>query len=203
MSCGTKGGPSVGSSPDFPTPPLPVVTSVPNAHRLPEDERWTGHQALGTLGQHTGRPTGDPAWARRQLPHHVELVQAQSVYARPLAIHGLPEGLKEQVLWGGKRPGVTEGRRGRWGCEAKARQEPRQGITSSQTLGFSVVRQRHDSGLEMGLRRTLGRKAELTSNPERSPSSEEQVQTAKPPAREAAGCSGHFFARPPGPPWLG
>lgn len=32
------------------------------------------------------------------LPHHVELIQAQSVYARPLATHGLPEGLKEQVL---------------------------------------------------------------------------------------------------------
>lgn len=44
----------------------------------------------------------------RPPPHHVELVQAQSVNARPLAIHRLPEGLKEQVLWRGKRPGVIE-----------------------------------------------------------------------------------------------
>lgn len=35
----------------------------------------------------------------RQLPHHVELVQAQPIDAHPLAVHGLPECLKEQVLW--------------------------------------------------------------------------------------------------------
>lgn len=34
----------------------------------------------------------------RAAPHHVELIQAQSVDARPLAVHGLPECLKEQVL---------------------------------------------------------------------------------------------------------
>lgn len=52
--------------------------------------------------RHSGT-AGDLAEGRRLLPHHVELVQAQSVYARPLTIHGLPEGLKEQVLWGGKQ----------------------------------------------------------------------------------------------------
>lgn len=38
---------------------------------------------------------GDPPAAA----HHVELVQAQPVDARPLAVHGLPEGLQEQLLW--------------------------------------------------------------------------------------------------------
>lgn len=40
-----------------------------------------------------------PQQESAQRPHQVVLVQAQSVYARPLTINGLPERLKEQVLW--------------------------------------------------------------------------------------------------------
>ena len=42
--------------------------------------------------------TMGPLAGSRQHPHHVKLVQAQPVDARPLTVHGLPEGLKEQVL---------------------------------------------------------------------------------------------------------
>lgn len=49
---------------------------------------------------------GPPAAARPQprvkglwpRPHHVVLVQTQPVDVRPLPVHGLPEGLDEQVL---------------------------------------------------------------------------------------------------------
>lgn len=42
--------------------------------------------------------TTGPLAGSGQHPHHVKLVQAQPVDAWPLTVHGLPEGLKEQVL---------------------------------------------------------------------------------------------------------
>ena len=111
----------------------------------------------GVLGAQTCPPP-PPAPALQGTPHHVELVQAQPVYARPLAIHGLPEGLKEQELWKGKGPEENRRRTRKplWDVRRENMKKRSQDVTCHQTLGSSVrvcgaVKQCHQSGFLMGL----------------------------------------------------
>lgn len=151
----------------------------------------------------TTAPLGDPAGTRRQQPHHVELVQAQPVDARPLTVHRLPEGLKEQVLWEGKASRVTEGR---GSCSAKGggcTRQPGQDTTGGQPLRCSATRRCHESGLET---RQGGPRREKQNSPttlngghvlQRTGAERQQSQ------QQGRRLQGHLSPRPSASAWLG
>jgi hypothetical protein len=77
---------------------------------------------LNTAQLGAGRARPAPQY-NTHAPHHVELVQAQSIDACPLTVYGLPEGLQEQVSCRKRAQLTLE----LWGDDMEEHSEPQEG----------------------------------------------------------------------------
>lgn len=81
-----------------------TLAGCPPSPPHPRDRTCPAGKPAAALGRPPAPRRAAQANGARARPHHAVLVQAQPVDALPLAVHGLPEGLNEQVLCGEQKP---------------------------------------------------------------------------------------------------